>query len=204
MNKPSRHQLRALKEGARLIRPSDYQDYLQLRQLLGAPGARKQFSSLFARYYRMGAARLTEAFKTRFFRELFSFKVTGAEDPYSRILKSLHRIPRAQGDLALQFSFVSKLVAVHDESQPIWDRNVSQFFGLSYPTWGTTEFRISGFVSNLAYLRAIYLAWLEAAEIQGVLASLAKKHPSLGGCHGVRLLDFLVWTVVDRGLPKKT
>src|SRR5579872_6017090 len=132
-------QLQLLAKASRAIHPAQFDEYFELRRLLGTrtPTARREFQTRFTTYYRLNNAGLTERFKRQYFKHLFSFEPQGQEDPHSPILIALYKIPRRQGDHSLQASFVSKLVAIHDESWPLYDAHVSKFFGMSPPALGS-------------------------------------------------------------------
>src|SRR5581483_4292757 len=137
---------------------------------------------------------LTDEWLDRYFELLFAFDRLRAE-PYHDLLLELYQLPRRKGDQSLQFSFVSKLVAFHDERQPLYDSNVGSFFGLGPPEVGPIEFRISGFVDNLKEIARRYCNWCEHEEFAAILDDVRARHPGLAACHSVRLCDFLVHKV---------
>jgi hypothetical protein len=90
---------------------------------------------------------------------------------------------------------VSKLVAIHDESRPLYDTYVSRFFGMAPPAVGSIEFRIAGFVENILRIQTEYESWATESHFIQIVEPLIRKCPKLGTCHSIRLCDFLVWTV---------
>jgi hypothetical protein len=100
-------------------------------------------------------------------------------------------------------SFVSKLIAIHDESRPIFDTHVSNFFGLFVPHVGKIEFRITRFIRHLNYIQGQYESWAVDSRFQSISQQLFRKQPALRGCHSSRICDFLVWTVGAAELSKK-
>lgn len=168
--------------------------YLNLRQLFSdsTEPARKDFKRRFSSYYGLGHAGLTSKWKDQYFELLFGFDQIHNNEPYYFILLKLYDIPRHQGDKALQFSFVSKLIAFHDESRPLWDSNVRKFFGLGPPEFGSPEFRISGFVRNLNEIAKRYDAWTQDERFAKILLDIRNKKPELASCHNIRICDFLV------------
>lgn len=192
----SHHQLACLGKAATQVDSDSITTYLALKARLHSTEAadRAEFRHQFTQYYRLNSGGLTEPFKQRYFELLFALDPNQA-DPYTPLLLELYEFPRRQGDKALQCSFVSKLVAIHDEARPIYDGSVSDFFGVSAPSAGSVEFRISGFVTNLNYIKEHYEAWTQDERFQPLLDRLCAQHPTLRECHPVRLCDFLVWTV---------
>jgi hypothetical protein len=197
----SAYQFKLLQAAARELQPADVDPYLKLRALLRQDGAaaRAGFCKLFAQYYGLNVAGLTQAWKNRYFELLFAFE-PGRADPYTGLLRELYKFPRRQGDRALQFSFVSKLVAMHDEAQPIFDKHVKAFFNLKSPTSGLVGERIAELRAQLRKVRESYESWAVDPQFQPVLAILQKMQPGLAECHPSRLCDFLVWTVGDKKL----
>jgi hypothetical protein len=195
-------------QAAQKLAESGIGPYFALREMLARneKGERRLFREQFAKYYGLNAAGVTDTFKTRYFELLFELKLDpDIPPPYERLLLELHPIERRQGGNILAASFVSKLVALHDESRPLFDQHVSRFFGLYVPSVGSLKFRIAGFVANLDIIRGHYLAWSKEAEFRSVLAALKNKIPSLESCHQVRICDFLVWAVGRQriGAPPK-
>jgi hypothetical protein len=193
---PTRYQLDLLGEAVKYLKEEDYAPYLKLKHLLAEKpsGFRLEFRRTFESYYVMGAAGLTEDFKNRFFELLFALAIRD-DDPYTSLLKDLYEYPRRQGDKSLQCSFVSKLVAVHDESRPILDKHVSNFFGIKIPSTGGVDFKISVFVACIGLLRKIYQGWAEDSQFNEILSRLKLRHPRLVNCDTCRVADLLVWTV---------
>lgn len=186
------------REAADRLAPKDYQPYLKMRRMLREPAGydQKAFRKLFTQYYRLNSGGMSVKWKNRYFHWLFQGPPAGA-DPYTRILRDLYAYPRPAGDQVLAFSFVSKLVAIHDESRPIMDLHVSNFFGLSAPRSGGVEHRISGFIANLNRIQATYEEWSRDPRFRRLLGTMGKNedHAELLECHPNRLCDFLVWTV---------
>jgi hypothetical protein len=170
-----------------------YCDLLKMYADLSADGRRK-FENLFSRYYGLRSAGLTDTWFRRYFDLLFGFTDAKHSEPYRYILFELYKIPRRQGDMTLQFSFVSKLIAFHDESRPLYDKHVRDFFGLGPPSLGAPEFRVSKFVDNLNEVAQRYEAWTRKKEFADVLDRFRDQHPELASRHPHRLFDFLVHT----------
>jgi hypothetical protein len=197
MSAPNLSQLRLLSKALSYLRCADYAPYLTLKRLFLArqDRYRAQFCHEFALFYGLNAGGLTEAFKKRYFELLFGLRIQEGVDPYTPILTELYAIPRRQGDKALQCSFVSKLVAMHDETRPLYDQHVSAFFGITVPPNPRVEVRITRFVADLERLRQTYGGWSQDEQFQHVLQRLITQHPALKDCASTRLADFLVWTV---------
>jgi hypothetical protein len=162
-----------------------------------------EFRSRFSKYCKLNNSGLTEEFKARYFEMLFAFVPGEQVDPYTPLLLELYTFPRRQGDQTLQASFVSKLIAIHDESRPIFDRQVSNFFGLFVPCVGKVEFRITHFIRHLSYLQGQHESWAGDRRFQSISQQLFLKQPALRNCHASRICDFLVWTVGAEELSKK-
>jgi hypothetical protein len=175
--------------------------YVKVRKLLadGSLAAEKEFRVKFSVYYGLNAAGLSDKWRERYFKLLFSFRERMPDEPHRLALQKLFQIKRRQGDKALQFSFVSKLVGILDERQPIFDQYVQHYFGLGPPSlMALPEFRISGFLRNLAEIHRRYEAWSDDGRFAASLRGLQTIIPDLAQCHPVRICDFLVWSVGKR------
>ena len=194
-----------LTKAAEVVKPSAFEKYFELKRLLASTDLkdRRAFQRIFIGYYRLGGAGLSEPFKQRYFELLFTCNPLGQADPYTPLLHQLYRFRTRRGHRALQASFVSKLVSMHDESRPIYDRHVSNFFDLhvlkkskAHPT----EMRIAGFVTILQRIQTHYEQWTTSCHFRELEAVLFRKQPKLKECHPTRLCDFLIWTVGDERL----
>ena len=194
-----------LTKAAAAVKPSAFEKYFELKRLLAStdPKDRLAFQRTFIGYYRLGSAGLSEPFKQRYFELLFTCNPLGKADPYTPLLCELYQFKMRRGHRALQASFVSKLVSIHDESRPIYDRHVSNFFDLhllkkskAHPT----GMRIAEFVTILQRIQTHYEQWTTNRRFRELKAVLFRKQPKLKECHPTRLCDFLVWTVGDERL----
>ena len=171
--------------------------YFRLCELLPGtgPDSRREFERTFCRFYGLNAGGLTDAFRQRYFDLLFGMNLSpGMQPPYEKLLLELHPIRRRKGDQVLPVSFVSKLIAMRDDSRPLFDRHVRNFFGVGVPALGSLSFRIKGFIGNLESIRQTYIAWESRKDFQEIRLSLLRRIPALADCHVVRICDFLVWT----------
>lgn len=196
--------IEALAEAETLMAHCDFCPYLELKDLLpdASPQARRRFRSLFTKHCGLNVGGLTDAFKDRFFEILFGDNViTDGQPNFAAILNDLSTIPRRQGDCAMPFSFVSKLVAIRQESSPIYDRHVLRFFGIQAPAASLPKpLRIQWFVRLLSQVAADYTEWTQDQRVAPTLGRLKARDPRLTSCDAVRLIDFLVWKVGSQKL----
>jgi hypothetical protein len=194
----------ALNTAETLIFHSDFCPYLELKDLLpdASPLSRRRFRSLFTRYYGLNVGGLTDEFKDLFFEILFSDKViVNGQAEFSTILTVLSGIRRKKKDYAMPFSFVSKLVATHSESSPIYDRHVVAFFREKIPATSVDKkTRIQWFVGFLDRVGRSYGAWAQDDRIKPILNRFKARDSRLKNCDEVRLVDFLVWKVGSQKL----
>ncbi|HZQ44482.1 MAG TPA: hypothetical protein VFA99_14600 [Acidobacteriaceae bacterium] len=182
----------------------DFCPYLELKALLADPTplARKRFELLFIGYYGLDLAGLSQAFLQRYFQILFDGNVLSNGEPrFAPILSELYLIPRRQGGLALQLSFVSKLVAIHSEISPIYDQHVQTFFSEYDPGTSVGQpGRVAWFVDFLKRVSDSYAAWAQDERLTPILQRFKARDEKLALCHVNRLLDFLVWKVGNQKL----
>jgi hypothetical protein len=189
-------QLPLIKAAAGALEAKPVRTYARLRQLLVKEDAqaRTAFETEFTGYYGLKSGGVTPQFRKVFFDRLYALRGKAIDEPlYALLLRELYEIPRHKGDKALPCSFVSKLIAIHDESRPLFDRYVSRFFGVAAPQSSSLDLRIAGFVSNLANVRANYYTWIKDERFLRALEELCDRIPELRSCHLVRACDFLVW-----------
>lgn len=203
MQLQQRH-LDALDKAETLMFHSDFCPYLELKELLpnATPDARGRCRSLFTNYYGLNIGGLTDAFKNRFFEILFGANViVNGQPDFITILNELSLIRSKQGYYTMPFSFVSKLVAVHQETSPIYDHYVLRFFGEKAPATSLPKpDRIAWYLGFLKQVAADYVAWAKDTEISSIVDRLKARDHKLAQCDAVRLMDFLVWKVGNQKL----
>jgi hypothetical protein len=174
--------------------------YLNLRDVFSGLNmtsnstTRTSFENLYSGYYGLRAAGLTETWLKQYYELLFcntNVQLTEFE-LYEKPLLHLYKYERRQGDKVLQFSFVSKLVAFHDESRPLYDQLVRYCFGFGPPKFGANRFKIAGFVQNLNEIARRYGTWTRQRHFAEILDQMRDRCPRLSDCHDVRLIDFLI------------
>lgn len=193
----------ALDQAEALMYHCDFCPYLELKELFADPTPlnQKRFRSLFTTYYGLTVGGLTDAFKDRYFEILFSRNVIIQGRPnFAGILTELSGIKNKRGLNAVPFSFVSKLVAIHQERSPIYDRHVRSFLGFKEVKAPSLELRIEWFVGTISRMANSYQAWAKDNRIQPILERLKIRDVRLQQCDVVRLIDFLVWKVGNQKL----
>lgn len=194
----------ALDKAESMMFHHEFCPYLELKALLlnASVHARTRFRSLFINYYGLNIGGLTDAFKDRFFAILFDGKIMASGRPvFTEILSELSMIPGKNGHCVMPFSFVSKLVAIHRESSPIYDRHVLGFFEEEAPTAAIPKAdRIMWYVDFLNQVAADYATWARDERVAPILKRFKARDGQLARCDVVRLLDFLVWKVGNQKL----
>jgi hypothetical protein len=193
----------ALDRAENLMYHCDLCPYLELKELFAAPTPPNQqrFRYLFTTYYGLNVGGLTEPFKDRYFEILFSRNVIiHGQSDFAGILTELSSIKSKRGLNPVPFSFVSKLVAMHQEHSPIYDRHVRSFLDFKEAKASSPELRIAWFIGTIGAIATRYQAWAEDERIQLILERLKTRDARLQHCHVVRLMDFLVWKVGNQKL----
>lgn len=206
MELESRH-VEALDKAETWVFCANYCPYLELKSWLAdtSPDVRERFQEYFTEYYGLNIGGLTPDFKSKYFEIMFGGDVLVNGQPnYAGILDVLSGFESRTKHFALPFSFVSKLVAIHSEDFPIYDRHVLAFFRTKAPGAKVEKLaRIAWYVNFLTLVRRSYEAWAEDKRVLPILKRLRARDKELSGCHVVRLMDFLVWKVGNRKLLPK-
>lgn len=196
--------IKAFDEAETWIFHSNFCPYLELRAWLKNPteAARERFRDCYAQYYNMNTAGLTDGFKDKYFDLMFKGDIfLNGQPDYAGLLMTLSRIKSRTGNYALPFSFVSKLVAMHADDRPIYDRHVLSFFGAKAPGSSIPKpKRIAWYLGFLDRVRTTYIEWSDDPQVASVLRRFRARDSQLKGCHDVRLIDFLVWKVGNKKL----
>lgn len=176
----------------------NFAPYLKLRDLLNEKSgeSRTEFCKIFKSFYMMRKGTgVAPEFEKRFFDILFSYNPSAnPRVAFIEIATELAKIDNPKEKKTVHFSFVSKLVAMHNEASPIYDKHVRNFFGERLPANGAaTHERIDAVADFLESVGRIYTGWASDPEIAKVLGRMCDRDPRLCKCHPVRLIDFLVW-----------
>ena len=201
------HHIDALKKASKFMLDKDFLPYLKLKELKSTGHNEShedggEFRSLFKRYYGLNIGGLTDDFKNRYFEILFSNQVViNGKPQFKSILNELSKYKNKRGYSTLQLSFVSKLVGIHQENSPIYDRHVRNFFDEKQPDSSiNNDIRIEWFVNFLEKVYSNYEQWAALNDIKTILNELKERDSRLKECSNTRLLDFLVWKVGNRKL----
>lgn len=202
MDLEQRH-IDALDKAETLIFHCDFCPYLELKEMLpvSTDQDKKRFQLLFSNFYDMGTRKgISKEFIHRFFEILFTGEVfSNGEPDFARILIELYGFPGKRGP-SMQFSFVSKLVAMHRESSPIYDSRVLEFFNEAPPNTSVDQQkRITWFVSFLKRVSDSYADWAQDERVMPII-SLKARDKRLAQCHVNRILDLLVWKAINQKL----
>lgn len=196
----TRERIDAFKTAEQHLEPKNFAPYLRLKELLHdkSPDARAEFRKTFKSFYMMRPGTgASPAFDQRFFEILFSFNpLADPNRDFSAIVGELAPIKDPRGRTRLQFSFVSKLVAIHQEASPIYDKHVKNFFGESNPPYRLhAAGRIAYVADFLEFVAGRYKGWSQDPRLAAILDRVRDRDPRLWNCDAVRLVDFLVWRV---------
>jgi hypothetical protein len=178
----------------------DIAPYIKLRSFVtsGMIGDKAAFIRLFSSYYGLNQGGLGRDLKDAYFRLLFEYRCNAHAAPLRAVLLALHAVPNAKGYRSFQASFASKLIAIHDETQPLYDRHVAAFFRMKRPSGDNIEIRIEGFRVMLQEIKKAYEAWSQTKELTAVINRVQRNFPDLAASHRHRVCDFLVWVMGNR------
>jgi hypothetical protein len=209
--------VRALNKAEKLLVDRNFKPYFEMRELFPpeAPEGRRDFESLtpedrkrlkalFKRFYRLNGITMGEICEKRFFKKLFgNHVIVNGKPNFEELLMDLYRVKRPTRAQAMHFSFVSKLVNMHQESSPIYDRHVLNFFQERVPAaTKAPKDRIEWYVEFLDEVATNYEKWAKKKEVKTILERLKERDKRLKNCDVVRLMDFLVWKVGNQKLLK--
>jgi hypothetical protein len=180
-----------LQVGLGALQANDVVPYLGLRELLPIDelAARNEFQRLFSIYY--GLRFLPAAARGTYFQLLFDFNHNAAQpvNDYAGPLQELFGITHR-----FEASFVSKLVSIHDETRPLYDRYVGGILGITHPRGNDFNLRIDGFFHNLNHIFDLYQDWSADPEGAHLVANFREHFEGFGLVHPHRILDFCVWS----------
>jgi hypothetical protein len=172
------------------INPEHFDRYLGL--LSGVPTStgdaayRREYRS----YWAMNAARLGPGFYEVYFSELARDEVR----PLDELLLELRAAIEDEGGRpSLQFSFSTKLLHMRDPHLPIYDAQVSAFYGLAWPDSGRAlPKRVGTLVEHHDFLSREYARVLDEGLLAKCLAIARSEFPD-ERLTDERMIDSLIW-----------
>lgn len=152
------------------------------------------FQFVYRSFYRLDNAGLTPEFKNEYFillennREIQSIDIEG-------IVTALHKYPNRKAQNSLQFSFVTKMINMINDSMPIYDSEVAKVFGFKTPSY-TKPFkgRLADFLKFYIELEEFYKETIENKRVDPVFRILENNLEHVHSLSDTKRLDFLVWS----------
>jgi hypothetical protein len=146
----------------------------------------REFQTAFNGYYRVG--RRKPDWYRCFFR-MFEQAKKLASPSFRNLLEEL-----AKRTGRVEASFVSKLVATVDPSQPVIDRILLEHAGLTMPRVGTPD-RLSKCEQLHRVLKSILEEALSRASGRELIKQFDDRFPGLAGIPALKKLDLVLWQI---------
>jgi hypothetical protein len=171
-------------------------EYLWLMRAAPVPGMASdlEFRRKYRAFWQLGAARLGEEWVEAHFdlMERASQQRLDIRD----VITALSLVPRnAAGGYAVDLSFASKLVHMHEPKAPIYDALIADFFLYKAPTTGTVTVRVENQLEFYSFLvkeyRRIHDDGLLVPVVEACRARFGPVEVS-----AEKWYDFAIWTFV--------
>lgn len=166
-----------------------------------------EFQYVFNWFYGMNSAGLTDKFKEIFFdlmQNLKSQKLNDffnynnfkdlIEEPTSRQAKKIKEkieIPKQIG--SCQFSFISKLCNIIDDTFPIYDSYINSYFEINIEYNANKEVRFNNFRTKMIELKELYKKIEKDEYIQDLIKKFDEKFTEIEVSSNIKKLDFIFW-----------
>lgn len=151
------------------------------------------FQFVYRSFYRLDNAGLTQEFKNKYFQILEEYR-NESEFHFEKVLQKLYHIPNIKGnEKTFQFSFVTKMYNIINDSIPIYDSKVAKVFSMSKPHQKEFEIKLSKHLEQLKQIQKGYEIILE----QNLLPKTIKLFDSTfkdNKLSEMKKLDFIFWS----------
>ncbi len=153
------------------------------------------FHFVYRSFYRLDNAGLTAQFKSEYFRCLERCRDSNDID-LAGLIRKLYQFPNLKGQNSLQFSFVTKLANMIDDTYPIYDSEVARIFHFRPPSNNLSfEDRLSGFLDFHSKLKEYYSGLLQDDTCHEIFVRFYEHFPDeTRRIPEVKLLDFFFWS----------
>ena len=174
-------------------------EYLQSECQKGNVNTNYFFQFVFRSFYRLDNAGLTTEFKNEYFnvfeylRKDKAFQLAPIECRIKMVDDRLKEFKNRKGQLSIQFSFITKMLNILDDSQPIFDSQVANIFNFSETSYSQNrDERITAFTFQLNQICAVYKDILEKNKLQSTIELFKIKFPT-ANISEIKILDFIFW-----------
>ncbi|MBI1814602.1 MAG: hypothetical protein HYR72_06470 [Deltaproteobacteria bacterium] len=178
------------------ILPTHVPNYDWLVENIGRAGD-SAYQSKYRAFWAMNAARLSPAYCAEYFRRLAA---AGRRQPaLASLATDLFNVPtQSKGRQSLQFSFVTKLVHMHDHHSPIYDSQIAAFYFFRQPDRGLDlAQRVERLVNFHAFLSREYARILANGLLRKSMAAFRARFKPVHFTDE-KVIDSLIWATVSR------
>lgn len=150
------------------------------------------FQFVFRSFYRIDNAGLTPEFKKEYFKIMEQNRNEKQFD-FKRVFKRLYILPDRKGQNTLQFSFVTKLFSIIDNTLPVYDSKVAEMFSFSKPYQSDFDIKVERFLIQYEVIKRSYteISNLNLIPKAGKLFDLSFANH---GLTETKKLDFIFWS----------
>jgi hypothetical protein len=130
--------------------------YLVLQEIFrgGSISDNENFKFIYRKYWQLNAARLSDHYCKHYFQVLEKYRNKDQKDIES-LVKELYDVPsNSKGKKAIQFSFASKLLHTIDNTGPVYDSLIADFYFLPKikPSWNYKK-KITAYLKAYDFLK---------------------------------------------------
>ncbi len=137
-------------------RQRDIDPYLALQSLFqnGSIIDNGNYKTTYRKYWQLNTAKLSDYYCEHYFRVMEKYRNRDDKD-IKGIIRELYEVPsNSKGKKTLQFAFATKLLHTIDNTQPVYDRLIADFYFLPQvkPIW-KYEKKLSAYLRAYDFLR---------------------------------------------------
>lgn len=150
------------------------------------------YQFVYRSFFRLENAGLTDDFKLKYFELLESYKKR-KDFNYLEILSQLYEIPNKQKNNTFQFSFVTKMCNIIDNTRPIFDSNVIKVLNLKKTYKKGFNEKYSFYTDQYSEIEILYKKIFDENLLQKSLLKFDKTFPQ-NRLTVNKKIDFILWS----------
>jgi hypothetical protein len=173
----------------------DIEPYLQIMMSYKNKMIDNTFISIYKKYYKLNAARLSNTFLDQYF-DILKYDIN--KDVYE-IAEKLEQIGcNSANDRKVHFSFFSKLKHTIDNENPIYDNFIASFyfFPVINTNWSVGK-KIESYKENYEFLKYEYSRIIRNDLLKETINLFNTKIENSAQIGSTKKIDFLIWKFVS-------
>jgi hypothetical protein len=174
----------------------DIDPYLKMAEMFsaGSVSDNDEYKTIYRKYWQLNAARLSDHYCNHYFQVMEDHRHKDQID-IEAVVKALYEVPsNSKGIKTIQFSFATKLLHTIDNTRPVYDSLVGDFYFFPQikPTWKYGK-KLSAYTRAYTFLLSEYKRILDKGLLSESLQQFRERFRPPDTYTDQKIVDTLLW-----------